>query len=948
MVTFAWAAESVKDKIKALSTKAERRSAKAALQHLLACRDSDYATFHGRHEEFLRRHGAGAEEKQRKRPLRFLEEAGLECAVWPHLYWHRNLRESVSRAGHEGRRANRKRKAAERGEESGDESEGAAEEDEKSDGGEDGPLIEASNLGRIKRGFMRKVFSPVVGYSLDYQLLHYVYDLSLWTTVGTKKNVARQFDVPLRLVLSTCPWTPQYWRIRHQAVIDMQRQCGNAALFRTRAPYERTFPYHEWVTHEQRLAGRPRLHLAGPETLHQAHVLLELDKAFICGMRAATGRSDRVWTDHLLAAPPTAAGGAGPPTVLSRVTRLEFQDGKRKRERQAYHGRGTTHSHSLEFLANKGAIGLERKVAAHVPAKESDWLMHGLVLDGQQDYRDSGVPVREADSIWDAGAEKALLHHSEEDKALHIRPFFPQTMAITKCHEDVQQPDGNGAVLRYVATYSLKFSDSMDQEWLNDHASDYSVARRVLFSYHPLEPEMWLTLAQHRFPQVDYKGSLVELTVPLPSCERKPRALINYEQSTWRSESMAFLEFLRKVNDKGQIIRYIKEAHQQYVLAAVVEVMKATGMLEKAASQGAQDLLRRYRRKVKEGTGTDDEAPELASFAAFATDQWGVEVVELEAFANDYKPQGEKLIAAGMCSMLNDRYYGQWLVLRKPFRAIQDLRAAAPAGLDCVPAHYQNFALALCLAPEMWEDDGRIRAQMALEAHNRAMIDTVLHKVVAQRSLVRRYVSGDLPPEADAESDDEDAASRGEGQPALPVPKPKLTESQQRLRRAIEPVVDRAVAAAQAEDDDALERILAEARDASKMLFASGPPGTGKTFVLHQEIRRWQSRGARVLFALPTGQLASEMRATHPHIDVDTFHGGLWFHKDLSEALGILTQYDLVILDEVSMLTAEQFDRLVAMWRAADKLPCVVLLGDVWQLPVMDREATRAVNGSAT
>lgn len=39
------------------------------------------------------------------------------------------------------------------------------------------------------------------------------------------------------------------WRIRHQAVVDMQRQCGNAALFRTRAPYERSFPYHEWVVH---------------------------------------------------------------------------------------------------------------------------------------------------------------------------------------------------------------------------------------------------------------------------------------------------------------------------------------------------------------------------------------------------------------------------------------------------------------------------------------------------------------------------------------------------------------------------------------------------------------------------------------------------------------------------------------------------------------------------
>lgn len=41
------------------------------------------------------------------------------------------------------------------------------------------------------------------------------------------------------------------------------------------------------------------------------------------------------------------------------------------------------------------------------------------------------------------------------------------------------------------------------------------------------------------------------------------------------------------------------------------------------------------------------------------------------------------------------------------------------------------------------------------------------------------------------------------------------------------------------------------------------------------------------------------------------------------------------------MLTAEQFDRVAAMWSAADKLPCLLLVGDFWQLPVVDRTAKR-------
>lgn len=41
------------------------------------------------------------------------------------------------------------------------------------------------------------------------------------------------------------------------------------------------------------------------------------------------------------------------------------------------------------------------------------------------------------------------------------------------------------------------------------------------------------------------------------------------------------------------------------------------------------------------------------------------------------------------------------------------------------------------------------------------------------------------------------------------------------------------------------------------------------------------------------------------------------------------------------MLTAQHFERILAMWKYADQLPCVVLLGDFWQLPVVDKDARR-------
>ena len=75
------------------------------------------------------------------------------------------------------------------------------------------------------------------------------------------------------------------------------------------------------------------------------------------------------------------------------------------------------------------------------------------------------------------------------------------------------------------------------------------------------------------------------------------------------------------------------------------------------------------------------------------------------------------------------------------------------------------------------------------------------------------------------------------------------------------------------------------------------------------------------------------MRAIHPDVDVDTCHGAFLLHRELTESLPILTQYDFVIVDEISMPSEEDFNRMVAMWHAASKLPCFVVLGDFWQLP---------------
>ena len=890
MIAFAWKEQDVATAVEALLKHKDRKAGRDALDFLLESQDSMYKDIVEKHTEFLDKHGAFADLKLRKRPLRFIETEGLECSLWPQLYWHRNLCETVARASHESRR---KPVASKRRVGDSSDEEAAAEGSEDQEDAQEKPEILVAEQGRIKRGFLRKVLSPVVGYGSEYPLLHFVYDLSLWTTIGTKKNLAARTNVALRHLLKGASWTPEYWRVRHQAVLDMQRQCGHASLFRTRAPFERTFPYHVWVMEEQAALGRPRQHLAGAETLHMAHILLQLDKGFICGDKAWTSRAGRTWKEHLFSPVDPKETSK---TVLAHVTRLEFQDGKRKPASQRYHGRGTVHSHSLDFLQHVERIGLEHKLAATIPDKEREPLLHAIVLDSQQDYKDSKLPIRNAPSAWNPDTEMVELQHRQEDKDAHIRAYFKSTMEVTKCHEDVQQGVAesgrrNGAILRYVATYDMKFSSSIHTEWLQGEGSDYSVAVGVLRRMRVLEPEMWLTLAQERFPQANLSGSVVDIMTPTLNAEVKPKLVEHYEQCAWRGEEMTFLEFLRKSNNQGEIIRYIQEDHKQKVMQ---EVQALTGQDDKAFATTRRTLLGAWSKHKKERKREGEEALSLTDFLDQHYDH--VDLTSLEHFAKAYTTRGQKLIAASTYSMLNDKYYGQWLVLHRPFRALEAFAAGAPDIMAKVNVKYRNFALCLRYAPAFWENEAAIQEAMELEAHNTAFVETILSKVRAQRFIVQKYLNEEIPVEEAVESSPEsgEEAVRADGQ----VEKQKLTQSQKRLAKAMSKQMGQSMRAAQVHTEEELEACVAQAQG-HKILFASGPPGTGKSHVLHEQVRRWKRAGARILFALPTGQLASEVRAIHPDVDVDTYHAAFLLHRPLQEAAAILTQYDLVVIDEV-------------------------------------------------
>ena len=93
-----------------------------------------------------------------------------------------------------------------------------------------------------------------------------------------------------------------------------------------------------------------------------------------------------------------------------------------------------------------------------------------------------------------------------------------------------------------------------------------------------------------------------------------------------------------------------------------------------------------------------------------------------------------------------------------------------------------------------------------------------------------------------------------------------------------------------------------------------GPAGSGKSTAVHD-------RGARVLLTAPTGRLAATLRERFPGLE------------PVHEALEVMWPHDLIVVEEVGQLSRELFERLITQWRAAERIPTLVFVGDFYQLP---------------
>ena len=139
---------------------------------------------------------------------------------------------------------------------------------------------------------------------------------------------------------------------------------------------------------------------------------------------------------------------------------------------------------------------------------------------------------------------------------------------------------------------------------------------------------------------------------------------------------------------------------------------------------------------------------------------------------------------------------------------------------------------------------------------------------------------------------------------------------------------------------------------AGQSVLLTGPAGSGKTYVLHDFIRRQRQAGKHVAVTATTGLAATHLSGNTIHawsgIGVnDVLHPR--FHESLSQSRrDTIAKTDILVIDEISMLHDYRLDMVDQILRAVRHTTApfggiqVVLCGDFFQLPPVNRTGSRA------
>lgn len=188
---------SVMQRIRQLTNDDDMQRCKQAYQYLMTAENSHYSHFVNLREELV-------QANDNIITFDYISTSGIECALWPNLYPFSSWCESIISG-------------------------------------------ESSGLS-MKKSFCSKLFSLILDYGLNFELLQWQYDRSMYKVVRGAINTACVSSCSPARALDCKPFSPTYWQWKHRYLLDAVSQFGFPDIFLTISPLEWSFPFPDWVT----------------------------------------------------------------------------------------------------------------------------------------------------------------------------------------------------------------------------------------------------------------------------------------------------------------------------------------------------------------------------------------------------------------------------------------------------------------------------------------------------------------------------------------------------------------------------------------------------------------------------------------------------------------------------------------------------------------------------